>query len=159
MTSTSPSRACRKAGSEATRVKSASRPLLRRCRASSIASDSTSSRSSTRSLAPASAIVADDRSSRSHGWAIEDHPVQADLTDRCRELFEPHRFDDVAVGVILVGEPDVALLGGGREEHDRLGAGARVGANSPQHLEAVDLRELDVEQYQGRAVLDLEGAV
>src|ERR1700730_12039233 len=110
MTSISPSRARRKADSEVTRFDATFRPLLRSCRASSVASDSRSSRTSTRRVAPASAIVADDDTNRSPGRAIEEHPVQADLTDRVRELGEVHWLDDVAVRLILVGERDVACF-------------------------------------------------
>src|SRR4029077_17531219 len=63
--------------------------------------------------------------------------------------------DDVVVGPERVRRGDVGLLARRREHDHGEATGARVGPEPPQHLEAVDLGELQVEQDHTRHDADL----
>src|SRR5882762_1026267 len=86
---------------------------------------------------------------------VQEQPVQPDLGDGAREGLEVHWLDDVAVGTQPVRRRDVGLLLGRGEHHDRQRARALVVLESPQDLQPVHLRELQVEQNHLRGDADL----
>src|SRR5207237_1243897 len=91
------------------------------------------------------------RTSRPGGlgrWRVEDEPVDPELAHGLDELAEVDRLADVAVRAQAVAGDDVLLFAGRGEDHDRQQARAGVGPDAPQHLEAVDLGELQVEQHE-----------
>src|SRR6266850_2171760 len=137
--------ASRKARSESTRRVAPLMPARRSSRSSSAASSTTSS---TIRIRTRSGIV-------SARLLVQEQPVQPDLGDGAREGLEVHGLDDVAVGTQPVRRRDVGLFLGRGEHHDRQGARALVALESPQHLQPVHLRELQVEQNHARRDADL----
>src|SRR3954466_1920099 len=111
-------------------------------RTSSSASAATSSVSSTRTVGA--------RVASSVGDTVEQHPVEAETGDRIEERLELHRLDDVAVDAESVGLDDVPLLVRRGHHHHRDGPRRGVGLEATQHLDAVDLGHLDIEQHQAR---------
>src|SRR6185436_13853485 len=73
-------------------------------------------------------------------------PVESHVGDRAGKCLEIDRFDDVAVGTQAVRPRDVGLLARRGEHDNRNALGPSLLLEAAQHLEAVDLRELQVEQ-------------
>ena len=67
-----------------------------------------------------------------------------------RELGEVHRLADVAVGAKPVAFQPILILDRRRENDDRQELRSRIGADSLQHLVAVELRQLQIQQNQLR---------
>src|SRR4051812_29064721 len=76
--------------------------------------------------------------------AVHRQPVQPELAHRVDELVEVHRLADIAVRPEVVALDDVALFVGGREDHDRQGAGGILVADAVENFEAANLRQLQV---------------
>src|SRR6185503_8796477 len=84
---------------------------------------------------------------------VEDEPVHPDLPYVLDEPREVDWFADVAVRAKLVAAQEVGLLLGRREDHHGQELRLRVRAQLPKHFEAVDLRQLQVEQHDLRVGL------
>src|SRR4029077_17118763 len=133
--------AARNPRSESTRRVAPPMPARRSSRSTSAASSGTSS---TRSMRIGAGIT-------SARLLVQEHPVQSHLGDGPGERLEIHRLDDVAVGTQSVRRRDIGFLVGRREYDDRQRLGPLIGPEPPQNLEAVDLRELQIqEDYAGR---------
>ena len=76
---------------------------------------------------------------------IEEHPVDAELTDRVGKGRELHRFAHVAVSAELVAPHHVFVFARGRENDDRDGFRAWIGAHELEHVESAQLGKLEVE--------------
>src|SRR5690349_10347364 len=81
---------------------------------------------------------------------VDEQPVQAELFGRLGEFHEVDWLAHVAVGAEAVTVDDVALLVGGGENHNRQQSCALVRANALQHLQPVDLGQLQIEQDDSR---------
>src|SRR5437667_3253545 len=136
--------ASRYAGSESTRRVGPLMPARRSSRSISAASSATSSTIKTRTR---SGIV-------SARLLVQQQPVEPHLGDGAREGLEVHGFDDVAVGAEPVCRRDVGLFFGRREHDDGQRARALVVLESPQDLQPVHFRELQVEQNHARRNAD-----
>ena len=79
---------------------------------------------------------------------VQDQPVESELSDGFDELVEIDGFANVAVYAEVVAFGEIAVLLGAGEDDDGKAAGALVGANSAQDLEAIDFGKLQVEQHQ-----------
>jgi hypothetical protein len=77
---------------------------------------------------------------------VDDQPVESELPCGFCELIELDRLADIAITPRAVTPQDVLLLvRGGQDDHgDELGP--IVGSDTVQNLQAIDLRELEVEQ-------------
>src|SRR5688572_13801580 len=93
------------------------------------------------------------------GWggAVEDEPVEAELADAVHELQEVDRLAHVAVGAEAVAVQEVTLFVGRGEDDDGQVLGALVGAEAAQHLQAVELGQLEVEQHHLREEVPVGG--
>src|SRR5881628_309085 len=137
-------RASRYARSESTRRVAPVMPARRSSRSTNAASSATSSTIRTRTR---SGIV-------SLWLLVEEQPVQPDIGHGAREGLEVHGLDDVAVGAQPVRRRDVGLFLGRGEHHDRQRSRALVALESPQDLQPVHFRELQVEQNHARRDAD-----
>src|SRR2546425_7133582 len=127
--------ASRNPRSESTRRVAPVIPARRSSRSTSAASSATSSTSRTRT-----------RSGIGSAWLlVQEQPVEPELGDGAREGLEVHGLDDVAVGAQPVRRRDVGLFLGRGEHDDGQRARALVGLESPQDLQPVHFRELQVE--------------
>ena len=142
--------ASRSAGSDQTRRADTSYPWRR-------SSCSTSSASSSRVLDQQEAEL------RRHGLRhsrarlrrrlVEQHPVEPERLHRVDELVEVDRLDEVAVHAEVVALDDVALLARRGQHDDRERPQLVARPDLAQHLEPVDLRQLEVEQHDLRALV------
>src|SRR6266576_2253566 len=137
--------ASRYAPSESTRRVAPVMPARRSSRSTSAASSATSStiRTRTRSGITSARLL------------VQEQPVQPHLGDGAREGLEIHGLDDVAVGTEPVCRRDIGLFLGRREHDDRQRARALIALESPQDLQPVHFRELQVEQNHARRDADL----
>src|SRR4051794_39206581 len=85
---------------------------------------------------------------RAPGQLDDGEPEVLDRADHGDELIELDRLGDIAVGVQVVGAEDVLLGLRGRQDHDRDAAEGRLRLDLLQHLAAVLLREVQVQQDQ-----------
>src|SRR5258706_9640934 len=86
----------------------------------------------------------------SWGRLVQDEPVHPYLSYRLDEPREVDRLPDVAVRAKLVSAEEVGLLLGRGEDDDREQLRLRILTELPEHLEAIDLRQLQVEQHDLR---------
>ena len=152
------STAATKPARSATRRRRCAMPPSVRCSATSIASMALSS--SRRMLTrggvahdgwrPSSAPARPERLERARRRLVEDGPEDAEVLDRLEELLEADRLDDVGVHAELVAPHQIALLARGGQHDDRDVPGRGVALDLGQHLEPVDLRQLEVEQDHRR---------
>jgi hypothetical protein len=84
------------------------------------------------------------------GDLVQHEPVEAQLARRLQELLEVDRLAHEAVRAQAVAADDILVLVRRRQDHDGHALRARVGAQLAQHLEAVDLRQLEIEQHHLR---------
>src|SRR4029077_14911557 len=143
--------------SESTRRVAPPMPARRSSRSTSAASSGASSTGGVRIAGGSWSGGSPTRSRRiaagiASGWLLfQEHPVQSHLGDGPGERLEIHGVDDVAVGTQSVRRRDIGFLVGRREDDDRQRLGPLIGPEPPQNLEAVDLRELQIqEDYAGR---------
>src|SRR2546423_887988 len=101
------------------------------------------------SFSAATSRAADSGSFRRAG---QQEPVHAEVARRFLELVEINRLDDVAVHAQPVTLDQVPLLPRGSQHHDRDGPGAFVRLDTAEHLQAIDQRQLDVEQDDVRVI-------
>ena len=87
---------------------------------------------------------------RSGGGSLTAAQKMPSCWTACHELAELHRLHDVGIDAELVELDQVRRLARGGQHHDRNRAAVVVGLDGLQHLEAVDLRHLDVEQDHDR---------
>jgi serine/threonine protein kinase len=81
------------------------------------------------------------------GQLVHRNPVIADSRDFLREAPEVYRLHEVAVDAEVVAAHQVAfLLAGGQHDHGNR-AGAAIGLDTLQYLDAIDPRHLDVQQH------------
>src|SRR6267378_658101 len=95
----------------------------------------------------------------SAGMVIQQQPVETDVGDGAGECLEIHRLHDVAVRPQAIGARDVGLLARRREHHHGDPLGAILFLEPPQHLEAVDLGELQIQEDDLGDDADLAQAV
>src|ERR1043166_4811624 len=135
--------------SVSTRCHSGAKPAPRSARRISSASVGLSSTRRTRS----------DFLSIYFGRLVQEQPVKSQVSHGGGESLEVHRFDDVAVFPQLVALHDV-LLFFRRGEYDNWNTlGARIALDPPQHFDAIDLRQFEIEKDNFRAVLDFASGV
>src|SRR6266700_3387062 len=89
---------------------------------------------------------------------VDEQPVHPQHAGRVDEVAEHHGLADKAVGAEPVGSGDIGILARGGQHDDRQRTGSGVGANAPQHLQPVDLGELDIQQHK-RGVKCLPGVL
>src|SRR5687767_14429120 len=82
----------------------------------------------------------------SWGWFIEDEPIQAELTGGFHELGKVDRFADEAVGTEVVALDDVAFFVARRQNDDGQASCGGIRSYAAQHVQPVELGELEVEQ-------------
>ena len=80
---------------------------------------------------------------------VQEEPEEPQRLGRFGELREVHGLAHVGVGAQRVAAQDVLVLLGRGEDDDRQELRALVGADAAQDLQAVDLRQLQVEQDDG----------
>src|SRR5918992_3850364 len=127
------------AAAVSTRSDVTSYPARRNTRSSKSASSSKSSTSSTRNGIPMPASL--------HRWRlVQDEPVKSELAYRFDELDEVHRFSNITIAAKTVAINEI-LLFLRRGEHDHWGKlGPFIGAETADHLQAVDLGQLEVQE-------------
>src|SRR5262249_28662629 len=137
-----------------TRFQFASNPALRSSRSMSSASVWRSSRINT-----LSGTVTRSASAGRRRRLVEEDPVESHLLHGVAELLEIHGLHDIAVDPQPIAFDEVALLarGGDHDHGDHAGRGIRFDA--PQHLEPVDLRQLEVQEDHLRPVVLLAARV
>src|SRR4051794_15799252 len=81
---------------------------------------------------------------------VEHEPIESQLAHRVGELVKVDRLSDVAVRAQAVSAQHVALLARGGEDHNGEKARALIPAHLSQHLDAVHLRQLQIEQDELR---------
>jgi hypothetical protein len=86
---------------------------------------------------------------------VEKKPVHSELLDRLGKLLEIDRLHDVAVDAQMVTFNHVILFLGGGKYDDGNGPGVRIVLDAVQNLQAVDLGELEVEEYELGRILDV----
>src|SRR5450755_2909396 len=82
-----------------------------------------------------------------HGL-VEEQPEHAQGADRLDEVGELYWLAHVGVGAVAITGDDVFVEFGTGEDHDRDDFGPIAGPDPPEHLQPVDLGELQVEQYE-----------
>src|SRR5687767_13834307 len=111
-------------------------------------------RLSSRTSSSASSGLSSISRSRMAAWGMSarrpvgEYPVEADLRHGLHERLELHRLHDVAVDAQTIALDHVTFLVGGRHHDDGDLLRRRVGLEAAQHLDAVDLGHLDVEQHE-----------
>src|SRR5713226_3002387 len=119
-------------------------------------------RFSSRTMSSASATLSSTRRIRSGevigsgcGWwwtLVQQQPIQLHIGDRADEGLEVDRLDDVAVGPEVIAGDDVGLLVRRGEDDDGDRFRAVAGLEAPQHLQPVDLGELQVQEDDLRGI-------
>src|SRR5208282_512113 len=137
-------RAAMKASSASTRLDSISKSPRRSARSASSASVGRSSTKRTLSaFKPLFASAVMPSPSRLH---VQEKPVHTHLLDGLHELVEVDRLDDVAVHAQAIALDDIPVLLRRGEDDNRRHARAFVRLQRLDDLEAVDLRQLEVQE-------------
>jgi hypothetical protein len=93
----------------------------------------------------AATITLESLQSLSGRLLIEEHPVDAKLTDRFGKSRELYRLAYIAIRAELVAPQHVFVLARGRKNDDGEGFRAWIGAYKLEHVESIQLGKLEVE--------------
>src|SRR5262249_28553472 len=80
-------------------------------------------------------------------WLVHDGTEYAHPRDRVPELVEVDRLHDIGVHAELVAPHHVLLFMGGGQHHHGNHPQPLVGLDPLQHLQPIDLRQLEIEQH------------
>src|SRR5580700_1726070 len=92
------------------------------------------------------AVMGNSPASSTRGPHVQYHPIETQLAGRGDELIVVDRLLHVAIRVVLVSRQSIAILGRRRENHDGQVLRTLVRTKCGQHLEAVQSRQLQIEQ-------------
>ena len=84
---------------------------------------------------------------------VDDRPERAHLLHGVDEILKFQRLDDIGIDAELVAADQILLLARGGHHHDGNHLERRVALDLTQHLEPVDLGELQVEEEQGGLIV------